>query len=101
MILKYTPAARDDLNNTKNYIENILKNPIAARNTTSKIVKKCSILKEQPMCGMSLSEKASIKTDLRILVCDNYLVFYRIQENYISIIRILDGRTDYLTVLFD
>ena len=39
-------------------------------------------------------------TDLRFLVCNNHLAFYRIDGNYISIIRILDGRTNYMKVLF-
>ena len=100
MILRYTPAAREDLFKINNYIENVLKNSVAAKNITNKIIKKCSILKEQPMCGFSLDKKLNIKSDLRILVCDNYLVFYQIQEKYISVVRILDGRTDYLSVLF-
>ncbi len=101
MVLRYTPAAREDLSDTKRYIENVLKNPVAAKNVTNKIIRKCSILKEQPMCGMSLSEKTGIKSDLRVLVCDNHLAFYRIQETYISIVRILDGRTDYIKSIFD
>ncbi len=50
---------------------------------------------------MSLSEKTGIKSDLRVLVCDNHLAFYRMQENYISIVRILDGRTNYMKFIFD
>ena len=100
MIIRYTPAAIDDLVQTIEYIETVLKNPIAAKNVTNKIIQKCSILKEQPMCGISLSEKTGRDTDLRFLVCNNHLAFYRIDGNYISIIRILDGRTNYLKVLF-
>ena len=62
MIIRYTPAARDDLVQTKEYIETVLKNPIAAKNVTNKIIQKCSILKEQPMCGISLSEKTGRDT---------------------------------------
>ncbi len=45
MVLRYTPAAREDLSDTKRYIENVLKNSIAAENVTNKIIRKCSILK--------------------------------------------------------
>ena len=31
MIIRYTPAARDDLVQTTEYIETVLKNPIAAK----------------------------------------------------------------------
>ncbi len=57
MNLRYTPAAKDDLTQTREYIEKVLKNPTAAKNTTNKIIQKCSILKEQPMCGIGLSDK--------------------------------------------
>lgn len=100
MIIRYTPAAREDLAQTKEYIEMVLKNPIAAQNVTNRIIQKCSILKEQPMCGVSLSERTGRDTDLRFLVCENRLAFYRIDGNYISIIRILDGRTNYMKVIF-
>ncbi len=86
---------------TAEYIKTVLCNPIASKNVTNKIVKKISILKEQPMCGISLAEKTVNKTDLRVLICDNHLAFYRVQGNYISVVRIIDGRTDYLTVLFN
>ena len=80
MIIRYTPAARDDLVQTKEYIETVLKNPIAAKNVTNKIIQKCSILKEQPMCGISLSEKTGRDTDLRFLVCNNHLAFIALTE---------------------
>ncbi len=101
MIIRYTPAAREDLRQIKEYISLFLQNPVAAENVTSKIVNKCSILKTAPNCGVILQNKIDKQTDLRVLICDNYLVFYKLQDNCISIIRILDGRTDYLHYLFN
>ncbi len=101
MIIRYTPAAREDLRQIKEYISLSLQNPIAARNVTSKIVNKCSILKTAHNCGIILQNKINRQTDLKVLICDNYLIFYKQQDNYISIIRILDGRTNYLRYLFN
>ena len=52
------------------------------------------------MLGMRLSAKTGRETDLRYIICEKYLVFYRVDETTISVIRILDGRMDYLRILF-
>ncbi|MCC8181949.1 MAG: type II toxin-antitoxin system RelE/ParE family toxin [Clostridiales bacterium] len=100
MILRYTPAARADLADTRDYIENTLKNPGAAQNVTMQILKHCSILKEQPFCGGDLAAKTGRDTDMRFLVCGKHIAFYRVQDETISVIRILDGRTNYMRELF-
>lgn len=41
------------------------------------------------------------ETDYRYLVCDKYLAFYRCISGDIYIDRILYGRRDYLTILFE
>jgi plasmid stabilization system protein ParE len=38
--------------------------------------------------------------DYRYLVSGNYLIFYKIEDEYISVNRILYGRRDYLRILF-
>ncbi len=101
MVLRYSPAAREDIVQLKHYIAHTLKNPIAAKNVTNRIIKACSILKDQPQCGADLAAKAGRDTDLRYLVCGEHITFYWVEENYVSVIRILDGRTNYLRVLFD
>jgi len=51
--------------------------------------------------GAPLSSIIEIDTDYRYLVSGNYLSFYRVDGNDIYIIRILYGRRDYISVLFD
>lgn len=48
-----------------------------------------------------MTAKTERETDLRYLICGKYIIFYRIGEDVISVIRILDGRTDYMRILFD
>lgn len=100
MIIRYTPAARADLADTYAYICDVLKNPDAARKVTGRIVENIAILKAHPLCGAELSGKVNRETDLRYLVCGKHIAFYRVQGPVISIIRILDGRTNYMQVLF-
>ena len=101
MFLRYTPEARNDLRELKSYIATALKNPIAAKSVTNRIVSACSILKEQPYSGADLAAKTGRDTDLRYLICDKHIAFYRVEENCVSIVRILDGRTNYMRVLFN
>lgn len=39
-------------------------------------------------------------SDYRCLVCEHWLESYLLKDECITIVRILDGRTDYLRVLF-
>ena len=100
MKLKYTPEAIADLQNTKAYISDVLHNPKAARRVTKQILDMCSSLKEHPNLGMSLKAKTDIDTDLKYLICENHLAFYRIEDDWVMVVRILDGRTDYMRVIF-
>ena len=52
--------------------------------------------------GAALAEKFEITTDVRYFVDSKQLIFYRVDEknSTIEILRVLDGRTDYLSVLF-
>lgn len=100
MKLKYTPEAIADLQNTKAYISNVLHNPKAAKRITKQILDMCGSLKEHPNLGMSLNVKTDIDTDLKYLLCENHLAFYRIEDDWVMVVRILDGRTDYMRVIF-
>lgn len=101
MTLRYTPEAIRDLQETKRYISKVLGNPKAAARITRNILDSCSHLKQHPQMGASIEGKTSRPSDLRYLVCENHIAFYRIDGSIISVARILDGRQDYLRVLFD
>ncbi len=100
MKIVYTPSAREDLNEIKTYIRDILKNPSAANNVTSKIVKSAHLLADEAHLGISLQEKIGRETTYRCMFCGNYGIFYDIKQNTIKIIRILDLRTDYMRIIF-
>ncbi len=100
MRLQYTPAAIADLREMQDYIARVLHNPAAARRITGRILDGCAALKEHPLLGMSLAAKTGLDTDLRYLVCEQRLALYRVEGELILVARILDGRTDYLRVLF-
>ena len=98
--LRINPLATEDLIEIKNYITRELENSTAAINVVRKIIDSYEKLKEFPMMGADLSVKVNIKTDFRYLVSGNYIVFYRVDDEYVSIYRILYAGRDYLRILF-
>lgn len=100
MKLKYTPEAIADLQSVKVYISDVLHNPRAANRITREVLDSCGSLKEHPGLGMSLKAKTDMDTDLKYLICGNHLAFYRVDGDLVMVVRILDGRTDYLNLLF-
>ena len=101
MKIRVTPAALNDLKEIKSYIEKELSNPIAANNVIKGIIEDYSRLEISPCMGPSLSTKVPFDTDYRFIVSGNYLVFYKADDEYVSIYRILYGRRDYLKIIFD
>ena len=101
MKIRVTPAAFKDLKEIKNYIENELSNPIAARNIVNRIIRDYSCLEISPYMGPSLSTKVPFNTDYRYIVSGNYLIFYKVDDELVSIYRILYGRRDYMKIIFD
>jgi len=98
--LSISPEARKDLEEIKSYITEKLENPIAAVNLISRIIQSLKKLKDIPGIGAPLSSKLPFDTDYRILVCGNYLAFYRYKDTTVYVDRILYGRRDYVKILF-
>ena len=49
---------------------------------------------------MYAAAKTGREIDLRALLSGNYFLFYRVENEAVQVARILDGRQDYLRVLF-
>lgn len=101
MRLVYSPEARRDLLDLKRFISMEYQNPKAAGEIAQRIMRSCALLKQFPRMGMRLSEKIPAETSLRFLICGQRLIFYRVEETVIRILRILDGRSDYIRTLFE
>lgn len=100
MKIIYKKAAIDDLLNAENYIINQFHNDQAATKLKTNIVDTISLLKANPYLGPKMSDRFNIDTPLRYLIVSKQIVFYDINEDNIEIIRILDSRQDYLSLLF-
>lgn len=98
--LKISPEAARDLAEIKRYIAVELKNRAAADRVVRSILKSLRILTEYAEAGMSLEAKTEYPSDLRMLSCEKHIVFYRAEGSTVYVARIINGRQDYLRILF-
>ncbi|MHB8126218.1 MAG: type II toxin-antitoxin system RelE/ParE family toxin [Desulfitobacteriaceae bacterium] len=96
--VRINPVAITDVQKIKAYIAE--DNPEVAARMGITIYSKIEKLADFPEMGASLSSKINIKTDYRFLVCGVNLIFYKIEGEFVSIYRILNGVRDYLSILF-
>lgn len=97
MKLRYTPAAILDLQEIRDYIQDALLNPDAAQKVLKNIANSCGKLKSQPYMGVELRKKLRREIDGYCIITGKYIVIYDVDEA-VSILRVLDSRTDYVKV---
>lgn len=101
MVLEYTWKALDDLERIKEMYSE-LSGPSSAMKHMETITRSIRLLTTSPTMGMSLQAKTGMTTDIRYIIVDkHYLVFYLVEEAAIHVRRILDGRTNYLPLIFE
>lgn len=87
-----------DVHEIKAYIAE--DNPQAAARLGEAIYSKIEKLADFPEMGVSLNAKIGLKTNYRFVICDAYLIFYKIEGDFVSVYRVLNGVQDYLAILF-
>ena len=100
MKLRINPEVIEDIAEIKSYIREELCNPSASDRIAKKIVSAYKELKNTPFIGTPLDSVIEVKTDYRFLVCGNYLIFYKVKDDVISVYRVMNGRRDYCRQLF-
>lgn len=89
----FTNQARQDLNDIIEYIAS--NNPEAAISFVRAIDQKCETLTNFPNMGKSYENLA---LGLRGVFLGNYIIFYRLLENNIQILRVMSGYRDLETI---
>lgn len=101
MRVYFKKTAIDDINAACDYIRDVLKNRSAARRLASTIFDAAMLLEDNPYMGAALSGKLPAEADLWFLIVSKQLIFYRVvEDDHIEVTRVLDGRQDYVTILF-
>jgi len=96
--IRINPMAIDDVREIKDHIAG--DNPGAAIKISNAIYTGIERLADFPEMGVSLSAKINVKTNYRFLVCGVYLIFYKIEGEFVSVYRVLNGMRNYLPILF-
>jgi addiction module RelE/StbE family toxin len=89
----YLPAAQQDLIDILNYIKQ--DNPTAAHMLFQEIDEAISRLEDFPKMGVTPKDLRLKSLNYRMLVINNYLVFYVIKDDIIEIRRIVHGKRKY------
>ena len=98
--LRVSPEAANDLREIRKYIAIQLDAPVAAQKLVSRILQSMRRLADFPKSGPALSSVLNVETDYRFEICGNYLIYYRLEQGTVYIIRVLYGKRDYMRLLF-
>ncbi|RLA84480.1 MAG: hypothetical protein DRG78_01355 [Epsilonproteobacteria bacterium] len=90
--IKYTALAKEDLFNIFEIISQ--DKPTVAVEYINKLEIYIELLESNPKMGVECENK-NIKEDCRILIYENYLIFYRIIESDIHILRLINSKMNY------
>ena len=97
--LRYTPLARKDLETIWDDVYNVSKDINVADKYVSEFINKIADKKEFPTSGIPLTYKG-LFTGFYSVNYKIYKAFYRINCNYIEVIRIILSKKDYMIILF-
>lgn len=97
--LEYSKESKQDLIGIKQYIKYNLQEPEIAQKLVSKIRKEINSLKNNPEIYAIIDDDIIRKLEIRKLIVDNYIVFYRIKNSNIQIVRVMYGRRNWINLL--
>lgn len=95
--IRYLSTAEKDVIDIFQYIKK--DNPAAAVSQLEKFDKAISQLASNPHIGVIPKDERLKKLGYRMLIVDNYLVFYVVKTDYIHIRRIIHGARQYSFLL--
>lgn len=102
--IEYSKEAKQDLISIKQYIKYNLQEPEIAQKLIFKIRKEINNLKDNPklytIIDNNIIKELKIKElKIRKLIVDNYIIFFRIKNNCIQIVRIMYQKRNWINLL--
>ena len=96
--IEYSKEAKQDLISIKQYINN-LQEPEIAQKLIFKIRKEINNLKDNPKLYTIIDNNIIKELKIRKLIVDNYIIFFRIKNNCIQIVRIMYQKRNWINLL--
>ena len=97
--VEYSKESKQDLIGIKQYIKYNLQEPETAQKLISKIRNEINNLKYNPKICSIIDDDLIKKLEIRKLIVDNYIIFYRVRNNNIEIVRVMYGRRNWINLL--
>lgn len=97
--LHITSVAQRDISQAADYIEFVLKNPKAADDLLEETDQKINALLPFPQEHPIVEDTLLAAWGIRFTQIKNYLAFYVIEENQVTVIRFLYAKSDWISIL--
>ena len=97
--LHITSVAERDISQAADYIEFVLKNPKAADDLLEETDQKINALLPFPQEHPIVEDKLLAAWGIRFTQIKNYLAFYVIEENQVTVIRFLYAKSNWISIL--
>ena len=97
--IQISPLAKEDLIKIKAYLEEEFDSVIASEKV-KRLLQSIKQFEPFPLMGRPLMNIIDLPTDYLYLVTERNYVFYRLEQQTVKIIRIIDTRQDYIHILF-
>ena len=97
--IQYSKESKEDLAGIKQYIKYNLKELETAQKLISKIRNEINNLKYNTNICLIIGDNLLNKLEIRNLIVDNYIIFYRIKNDNIEIVRVMYGRKNWINLL--
>ena len=98
-IIEYSKDSKQDLIDIKRYIKYNLQEPTIANNLITKIKKEIKELVNNPEIYSIIDDDLIKKLEIRKIIVDNYIVFYRVKNSSLEIVRVLYGKRNWINLL--
>ena len=100
MIVYYAPKAFDDLQNVKLSVIEAFYDAKLADEVIKDISASIRKLEIFPYAGPELEIGGSTKNGYRYLFCRKNYVFYRVEGEYVHIVRVLNEKQEFIRILY-
>ena len=97
MKLRINPIVAEDLKIIKEYIAE--DNEEMAVKIVQEIYARFGNIQQFPYMGADLTKRVSFRTDYKYVICENYVVLYKIGKEYVEIYRVVNRYQD-ITKIF-
>jgi addiction module RelE/StbE family toxin len=98
-LIEYSNNSKQDLIEIKRYIKYNLHEPMVADRFINQIRNEVKKIANNPRIYPIIDDELISKLKIRKISIKNYIVFYRIKDNSINIVRILNEKRNWMKLL--